>query len=265
VTKRQRYAAGRARALGLPTRGTTNPNRLRRIDRHLTEVHTGLLRDANDPLVIDLGYGQTPITAVELHARVRGVRPDARVVGLEIDPVRVEAALSFTSGGLSFQRGGFELGGLRPIVVRAFNVLRQYTEADAADAWVTMREGLQDKGIVLEGTCDEVGRRAAWVTLDRTGPLTLTLAAHLQTLERPSDLAERLPKALIHHNVAGERVHSFLRALDTAWDVAAPYATFGNRQRWAAMCDGLDWPQVGRRRDGEVTVPWACVAPHCCS
>lgn len=225
------------------------------------EVHAGLLRDAVDPLLIDLGYGETPITAVELHARVRAVRPDASVVGLEIDPVRVAAAQEATTDGLSFRHGGFELAGLRPLVVRALNVLRQYPEQDAAEAWVTMREGLQDKGIVLEGTCDEVGRRAAWVTLDRSGPLTLTLAAHVQTLERPSDLAERLPKALIHHNVPGERVHDLLRALDAAWNVSAPLATFGNRQRWAAMCSSLEWPQVARRRHGEVTVPWATVAP----
>ena len=32
----KRYAAGRARALGLATRGTTAPNRLRRVDRWLT-------------------------------------------------------------------------------------------------------------------------------------------------------------------------------------------------------------------------------------
>ncbi|HYS37057.1 MAG TPA: class I SAM-dependent methyltransferase, partial [Pseudonocardiaceae bacterium] len=34
--KPPRLAAGRARALGVPTRGTTNPNRLRRVDRWLT-------------------------------------------------------------------------------------------------------------------------------------------------------------------------------------------------------------------------------------
>ncbi len=261
VSKGQRYAAGRARALGLPTRGTTNPNRLRRIDRHLVEVHAGLLRDAGDPLLIDLGYGETPITAVELHARVRAVRADASVVGLEIDPSRVAAALPATTDGLSFARGGFELAGLRPLVVRALNVLRQYTEQDAAEAWVTMRDGLQDKGILLEGTCDEVGRRAAWVTLDATGPLSLTLAAHVQTLERPSDLAERLPKALIHHNVPGQPIHQLLRALDTAWAVSAPVGAFGNRQRWAAMCSALEWPQVGRARHGELTVPWSTVVP----
>ncbi len=224
-------------------------------------MHAGLLTGAADPLIVDLGYGATPVTAVELHARVRAVRPDARVVGLEIDPERVAAALPATADGLSFARGGFELAGLRPLVVRALNVLRQYTEQDAADAWSTMCAGLQDGGLLLEGTCDEIGRRAAWVTLDRRGPRTLTLAARVTDLERPSDLAERLPKALIHHNVPGRPVHDLLRALDDAWDRAAGVATFGNRQRWAAMCEGLAWEQVGRRRDGEVSVSWSSVAP----
>ena len=257
MAREKRYAAGRARALGLPTRGTTNPNRLRRVDRHLVEVHRSLLTGAADPLVVDLGYGATPITAVELHARVRAVRPDARVVGIEIDPARVEAAADAHTDGLDFVRGGFELAGLRPLVVRALNVLRQYAEAAAAEAWVTMTDRLQDKGILLEGTCDEVGRRAAWVTLDRSGPLTLTLAAAVEHLDRPSSLAERLPKALIHRNTPGNPIHELLTACDRAWDAAAPMGTFGNRQRWARMVENLDWPQVGRPRDGELTVPWA--------
>lgn len=257
MAREKRYAAGRARALGLPTRGTTNPNRLRRVDRHLVEVHRSLLTGAADPLVVDLGYGATPITAVELHARVRAVRPDARVVGIEIDPARVEAAADARTDGLDFVRGGFELAGLRPLVVRALNVLRQYAEAAAAEAWVTMTDRLQDKGILLEGTCDEVGRRAAWVTLDRSGPLTLTLAAAVEHLDRPSSLAERLPKALIHRNTPGNPIHELLTACDRAWDAAAPMGTFGNRQRWARMVENLDWPQVGRPRDGELTVPWA--------
>ncbi|MCW2498377.1 MAG: hypothetical protein JWN87_53 [Frankiales bacterium] len=261
MAKAKRYAAGRARALGLPTRGTTNPNRLRRVDRHLAAVHAELLRTAPQPLVIDLGYGATPVTAIELHHRLRAVRPDLEVVGLEIDPERVAAAAHAATDGLSFRRGGFELAGLRPLVVRALNVLRQYEEGAAAEAWTTLLAGLQDDGLLLEGTCDELGRRAAWVTLNKAGPQTLTLAAHLQTLDRPSDLAERLPKALIHHNVPGTAVHAFLAGLDEAWDRSAPYAAFGNRQRWKAMCEALAWDQVGPRRDGEVTVPWASVAP----
>ena len=177
--------------MGLPTRGTTGPNRLRRVDRHLATVHANLLRRASHPLVIDLGYGATPATAIELHRRLRAIRPDVEVVGLEIDQERVDAA---------------------------------------------------------------------WVTLTAEGPQTLTLAAHLQSLDRPGDLAERLPKALIHHHVPGQPIHALFRALDRAWDNSAPYTPFGNRQRWRAMCDALDCQQVGRR-EGEVTVPWTTVAP----
>lgn len=259
----KRYAAGRARALGLPTRGTTNPNRLRRVDRHLAAVHGDLIRRAEHPLVVDLGYGATPVTAVELHHRLTALRPDVEVVGVEIDPERVAAAQDAARPGLRFVRGGFELAGLRPLVVRAFNVLRQYDEAAADEAWTTMRAGLGPGGVLLEGTCDELGRRSTWVTLDADGPRTLTLAAHLQSLTRPSDLAERLPKALIHHNVPGQPVHALLQALDAAWDRCAPLSPYGTRQRWVAACEALAWEQSGprRHREGELSVPWSSVAP----
>ena len=264
MPRAKRYSAGRARALGLATRGTTAPNRLRRVDRWLTAVHGERLRTADAaPLVVDLGYGASPVTAVELFTRLRAVRPDVTVVGLEIDQERVDAAADAERPGLSFRRGGFELAGLRPLVVRALNVLRQYERAAALEAWATLRAGLAPGGLLVEGTCDELGRRAAWVALDAEGPRTLTLAAQLATLERPSALAERLPKALIHDNVPGQPVHALLAALDAAWDRSAAYAPFGPRQRWTAACEALDWPQAGpvRHRCGELTVPWATVAP----
>ncbi|MEX2290808.1 MAG: class I SAM-dependent methyltransferase [Mycobacteriales bacterium] len=262
----KRYAAGRARALGLATRGTTGPNRLRRVDRWLTGAHGDLLRTAPDPpIVVDLGYGASAVTTVELFGRLRTVRPDVEVVGLEIDPERVAAARPAERAGLIFRRGGFELAGLRPLVVRALNVLRQYDEEAAREAWSTLRAGLAPGGLLVEGTCDELGRRAAWVALGAEGPRTLTISAHLPTLERPSQLAERLPKALIHRNVPGERVHALLTALDTAWDRAAPQAVFGPRARWVAACGALDWPGADLRRTrlGELTVAWATVAPAC--
>ena len=264
MAKVKRYAAGRARALGLATRGTTAPNRLRRVDRWLVGVHGDLLRRApSPPLVVDLGYGASPVTAVELHARLREVRPDVEVVGLEIDQERVDAAQPAAVEGLSFRRGGFELAGLQPLVVRALNVLRQYEPEAAAQAWRTVTERMAPGGLLVEGTCDEVGRRAAWVALDAAGPRTLTLAAHLPSLPRPSELAERLPKALIHDNVPGSPVHALLTALEDAWDRAAPQAVFGPRARWTAACEGLDWPgaDVRRARLGELTVPWSTVAP----
>ncbi len=264
MARAPRLAAGRARALGLPTRGTTAPRRLQRVDRRVAVVHGRLLRAAGPgPVVVDLGYGASPVTAVELHARLRVVRPDVEVVGLELDPERVAAAQGATAPGLRFARGGFELAGLRPLVVRALNVLRQYDEPAALEAWRTLCGRLAPGGLLVEGTCDEFGRRAAWVELTAGGPRTLVLAAHLPSLVRPEELAERLPKALIHHNVPGQPVHALLGALGSAWDRAAPLAAYGPRQRWTAACRALAWPgaEVRRAAHGELSVPWATVAP----
>ncbi len=255
--------------LGVVTRGTTNPNRLRRVDNWIVETCGDALRDAAEPLVVDLGYGAAPITAVELRARLAArVRADVRVVGLEIDPVRVAAAQPAADPpGLTFARGGFELAGLRPALVRVFNVLRQYDESEVADAWRTLTKRLAPGGLLVEGTCDELGRLGSWVLLDATGPRTLTLAAKLTTMESPAQLAERLPKALIHRNVPGERIHDLIRALGDAWRSAAGYAPFGPRERWTRTIAALKhtgWPVLPhprRWRHGELTLPWPAIAP----
>src|SRR3712207_8344101 len=92
-----------------------------------------------------------------------------------------------------------------------YTTLFRSDEASAARAWDTMRAALGPGGLLVEGTCDEFGRRAAWVALDADGPLTLTLSTRVSDIDAPSDLAERLPKALIHSNVRGRPVHEFLR------------------------------------------------------
>ncbi|GAA4726971.1 class I SAM-dependent methyltransferase [Phytohabitans rumicis] len=257
------------RPLGEITRGTTNPNRLRRVDKWIAVTQRDRLRDTADPLVVDLGYGATPVTAVELRARLAAaVRPDVRVVGMEIDPERVAAAAPAADPpGLTFARGGFELAGLRPTVVRVCNVLRQYDESAVLDAWHTMVAALAPDGVLVEGTCDELGRLASWVLLDASGPRSLTLAAKLSTLDTPATIAERLPKALIHRNVPGQRVHALVGALDEGWRDAAPYATFGPRQRWlraVAAVRGAGWPVLdgpARWRLGELTIAWSAVQP----
>jgi len=254
---------------GIVTRGTTNPNRLRRVDRWLAGPCGRRLVAAQDPLVVDLGYGASPVTTLELADRLRRVRADVEVIGIEIDQTRVRDAQPYARPGVSFRRGGFELplDGRRPVLVRAMNVLRQYAEDDVAKVWAGLCARLAPGGLLVEGTCDELGRLATWVTLDAAGPQTLSLAARLGSLQRPSDLAERLPKALIHRNVPGERVHALLRDLDRAWDVAAPYAPFGPRQRWveaARSLAGQGIPVVGgaaRWRLGELTVAWDAVSP----
>ena len=296
------------------TRGTTNPSRLRRVDRWIANVLPAVLRAddqaARPPLIVDLGFGASPVTTLELYRAVRAVVPAAEDTGLEIDTARVAcarlrlAALRAAGDelpGLSFAVGGFELPApRRPVLVRAFNVLRQYQEEQARAAWSRLRAGLAAGGVLVEGTCDEIGRRAVWVTLPalpaaarpdgqarpggQAGPggeppaddagrgALVTFSARIASLERPSDLAERLPKVLIHRNVPGEPVHQFLRDFDRAWERAAPYSAFGRRQRWLAAVTALSaaWPVLRsapfggprRWRLGEVTLPWEALAPR---
>ncbi|MHA7280727.1 class I SAM-dependent methyltransferase [Arthrobacter sp. MDT2-2] len=255
--------------LGTITRGTTNPNRLRRVDRWLAGPQGHRLRRAADPLVVDLGYGAAPVTAVELFTRLRSVRADVEVVGIEIDPARVAAAEPLARPGLTFRQGGFELplDGRLPVLVRAFNVLRQYGEDEYAAYWDEVRSRLAPDGLFIDGTCDEIGRRSTWAALDTGGPVSLSISLRFGAFTLPSDVAERLPKALIHRNVEGEPVHAYLRALDRAWLDAAALASFGHRQRWVAMCGALKadgWPLLdgaSRWRLGEITVAWEAVRP----
>ena len=113
------------------------------------------------------------MTTLELARRLRAVRPDVEVVGLEIDPERVAAARRWPQEGaggpparpVRFERGGFELGpvaaqGRAPVLVRAANVLRQYPEAEVAGAWAQVVARLAPDGLLVDATCDERGRRA---------------------------------------------------------------------------------------------------------
>ena len=259
---------------GAITRGTTNTNRLRRSDRWLA-TWPGLRRVASAH-VVDLGYGASSATTRELATRLAKVRPDVHVWGIEIDPARVATAqrelaqITPAVTNVTFAYGGFEVpvpAGIAPVVIRAFNVLRQYDEAEVPAAWAAMRARLDPEGVLIDGTCDEIGRVSTWVALTTDGPQALSLSLRLNDLESPLIAAERLPKVLIHRNVPGEPVHAFLAALDSAWRASSPLSTFGAVQRWQAAVQSLatsGWPIVGGRsrwRLGEVTVAWSAVAP----
>jgi hypothetical protein len=255
--------------IGSITRGTTGTNRLRRVDRWIAQLPA--LRRAAHPLVVDLGYGASATTTLELAQRLGRVRPDVELVGLEIDPARVRLASASARPGVRFALGGFEVplpGDRRATVIRALNVLRQYDEGDVADAWALMVSRLEPGGALVEGTCNEVGRVASWVDVTVDGPQTLTISLRLADLQKPSIVAERLPKALIHRNVEGEGIHAFLLDLDRQWAVHAPLSVYGPSQRWIAVAESLrasGWPILGTRsrwRLGELTLAWSAVAPQ---
>jgi hypothetical protein len=223
-------------------------------------------------VVVDLGFGASPITAIELLARLKKVNPSVHVVGIEIERERVERGLAVANDHLHFVHGGFET----PLpeqfevadLIRAFNVLRQYDESEVAAAWSQMQSRLSDDGILVEGTCDEIGRLSCWVTLSKTSPIALTISLRLSGLDLPSKVAERLPKVLIHRNIPGEKIHDFLTALDVSWKHHSGLAVFGASQRWISVCKDLrnqGWPLVGdpkRWRLGEISVDWKAVAPN---
>ncbi|ALG83616.1 class I SAM-dependent methyltransferase [Gordonia phthalatica] len=253
------------RPQGRITRGTTNINRLRRVDRAMAaDPRIRAALDVERPLAVDLGYGGRPNTAVEMALRLRRAVPSLELVGLEIDPARLVEPRE----GVRFALGGFELAGLHPNLVRAFNVLRQYDESEVRAAWAQMQEALAPGGLIVEGTCDEIGRRCCWILLDATGPQELTLSWSPAYTQHPSELAARLPKALIHHNVAGEAIHELLTCADRCWDRAASHETYGPRDRWryarAMMLDSgirVTIPR-GRRVDNMLSVPWELVSPN---
>lgn len=261
--------------IGSITRGTTGTNRLRRVDRYIAQLPA--LRQGASPLVVDLGYGASATTSLELHQRLARVRPTVEVVGIEIDPARVRLAAASAREGVSFSLGGFEVpldGGRGATVIRALNVLRQYDESAVLDAWKLMVSRLDPGGILVEGTCNEVGRVASWVDVSADGPLCLTISLRLADLgsapdaSKPSIVAERLPKVLIHRNVPGERVNAFLEDLDRHWQMNSPLSVYGGSQRWIATAEALriaGWPVLGSRsrwRLGELTVAWPAVAPE---
>ena len=225
------------------------------------------LQAAADPLVIDLGYGALPVTTLELAERLRSVRADVRVLGLEIHPDRVRAARSAATAESNSGSAVSNWPGWRRCWCGRSTCCAS-TRVDAvADAWAAMRARLAPGGLIVDGTCDELGRRCAWVLLDANGPVSLTLACDPFAIERPSDLAERLPKVLIHHNVAGQPIHALLAAADRAWASVAGHGVFGPRVRWRAMLELLRdegfavEPPRRRMRDGVLSVPWQTVAP----
>ena len=257
--------------VGAITRGTTNPNRLRRIDRYLSQL--SYLRNVPNPLAVDLGYGKTPVTAVELLGRLAKVAPGIRVLGIEIDPARVSEAKALEHSHLAFEHGGFEV----PIpkvfsdrvdvdLIRALNVLRQYSESEVLSAWGLMQSRLSNHGLIIEGTSDEIGRVASWITLDKLKPLTFTISLRLQGLDKPSKVAERLPKILIHKNIPGNNIHRYLQELDFAWDKAAGFGAFGSAQRFVQTAKTLlqaGWPienSPKRWRLGELSVAYEAIS-----
>jgi len=211
------------RPLGIPTRGKTTSGRLRRADQLLAVVYPFALRNMHAPFV-DLGFGETPITALDSLQQLRAINPKLQVIGVEIDADRVQAAQPYARPGLEFRLGGFNL----PLaadevagVIRALNVLRQYPEADYAASLAVLGSYLAQSGILLEGTSDPPGNLIALNLFVRGGEHLihdgLALMANLRQPFAPRELQAILPKNYIHHVDPGSPLDEFFGAWSAAW------------------------------------------------
>ena len=227
------------------TRGKTAHQRLRRLDQFLLAFAPGLLGHP-EAVAVDLGYGGVPVTTLEWFERTRAVYPNIRMVGIERDADRVEAAASVAVAGLDFRKGDFQMplaSDERGGVTRAMNVLRQYEEAAAVSAHRQILAQMAPMGLLAEGTCDPLGRTMV-VALLTNGPEGgvsegLLFARSFQVAFDPRQFQAVLPKHLIHRMVDGEPIAAFFSAWSRAAAVTRAQAEFGTRQHFVAAAEQL--------------------------
>ncbi|MFZ5445474.1 MAG: methylase [Myxococcota bacterium] len=144
-------------------RPRTRPGRLAALDRWLVHEAASLLDGRG--AIVDFGFGESPVTTLELAAAVRARTPTLRVVG-------IERRVHLPVDGLALVAGGFEAcAAIAPAaVVRALNVLRAYREDELEPARSMLGAGLVEGGLLVEGSTDTEGHvTCAWLLRKRGG------------------------------------------------------------------------------------------------
>jgi hypothetical protein len=240
---------------GQLTRGKTARNRLRQVDNFMLLYDPGLLtRRAGAfaaALFVDVGYGAEPFTALESAERFRRLNPDLKVLGVEIDPERVARAQPYADERTFFRLGGFNLP-LQPDenvrAIRAFNVLRQYEEAEVLPAWERLARYVLPGGLLVEGTSNPSGGLWAANVLRRLEGAgenppwrqeALVFFTNFSLGFDPVAFQTILPKNYIHRVVPGEPIFEFFAAWKAAVAETSPMQTWGLRQWYIAAAEAL--------------------------
>ncbi|MGC1378644.1 MAG: class I SAM-dependent methyltransferase [Anaerolineales bacterium] len=239
---------------GQLTRGKTARNRLRQVDNFMLLYDPDLLtrRDGpfDDALFVDLGYGAEPFTAIESAERFRRLNPALKVLGVEIDPERVARAQPCADARTFFRLGGFNLpleAGETVRAIRAFNVLRQYEEADVPSSWERMARGVLPGGLLVEGTSNPTGGIWAANILRRLdegqGPAwrqeALVFFTNFSLGFDPVEFQTILPKNYIHRVTPGQPIFDFFAAWKAAAVETIAMQTWGLRQWHIAAAESL--------------------------
>lgn len=237
---------------GSITRGKTVPNRLRRVDNFVALYDPGLLKRTDEDfahaLFVDLGYGAEATTTLESAQRFRKLNSKLPVLGVEIDPERVAAALPFADTLTFFRLGGFNLPllpGEKVRLIRAFNVLRQYEEAEFAPANERLAQYVLPGGLMIEGTSDPYGR--IWVANIIRKQLSgsgwdfeaLVFSTNFRLGFDPAQFQAVLPKNYIHHVVPGEVIFDFFETWKRSAAETISARVWGVRQWFIAAAESL--------------------------
>jgi hypothetical protein len=248
------YTRASKKPEGQPTRGKTASNRLRRVDNFLLLHEPSLLTRTDDlfadSMFVDLGYGFEARTTLESAARFRRLNPDLKILGVEIDKERVEAALPFADEKTFFRRGGFNLPimeGEHVRLIRAFNVLRQYDERDFAPAYERLAEYILPGGLMIEGTSNPFG--SIWcANLVRRYEIgdwrfeALVFSTNFRPGFDVEEFQAILPKNLIHRVVSGEPIFDFFETWKAAAAETAALKIYGARQWFIAAAGRMvEW------------------------
>lgn len=244
---------------GQPTRGKTAANRLRRADNFLLLYEPSLLSRTDGwfahSFFVDLGYGFDPRTTLESASRFRRVNPNLKILGVEIDKERVEAALPFADDKTFFRLGGFNLPlkkGEHVRLIRAFNVLRQYEEKDFAPAYERLAEYVLPGGLMIEGTSTPYGQiwaaNLARKEKSETRELeigdwrfeALVFSTNFRLGFDVEEFQTILPKNLIHRVVRGEPIYDFFEAWKKSAKETARVKTFGLQQWFSSAAESLE-------------------------
>ncbi|MBK9006524.1 MAG: hypothetical protein IPM31_05975 [Anaerolineae bacterium] len=252
---------------GLPTRGKTAANRLRRADNFILLYEPSLLSRTDgwfaNSIFVDLGYGFDARTTLESASRFRRANPNLKILGVEIDKKRVEAALPFSDEKTFFRLGGFNLPlqeGEHVRLIRAFNVLRQYEEKDVAPAYERLGRYVLPGGLMIEGTsnpfgsvwCANVARRVENTEKRRIGALgskdwglggwrfeALVFSTNFHLGFVVDEFQTILPKNLIHRVAPGEPIYDFFEAWKRSAMETSAMKTYGARQWFIAAAESL--------------------------
>lgn len=217
-----------------PTRDVrprTRPGRLAALDAWLLENERAL-HDGRGVL-LDVGYGQAPVTTLEWARSARALNPALKVIGLERRPG--------THDELELREGDFSTcASFGPAaIIRAMNVLRGYREAEVPSIHAALGAALVEGGLVVEGSTDTEGHvTVAWLLRKRGEALHKEALLFHTDFSRgfsPWLFRDWLPRELRRRAQPGTAIHALL----TRWDERAKRVGEKEpRRRFAASVGG---------------------------